>query len=182
MQRGQSHTVGGAAAATGGALAGQSNGFQQVGQTLSSQNNQALDQRSMSKDSHNRQQQFSNRALKNLNAEGRKSQLSGVSGLSASNAPAATSQGQYAVHQKNSSVGAHSIGKKQIASNVLSSGKANNKSTLRQQYGSNGANAARDRRDRMLSVGPNGLSHAIVGQVQGAEIARGDGQNPGTGK
>lgn len=118
----------------------------------------------MSKDSHNRQQQFSNRALKNLNGEGRKSQLSGGSGPSASNAGATISQGQYAAHQKNSSVGAHSIGKKQqIPSNVLNSGKSNAKSTLRQQYGSNGAVAMRDRRDRMLSVGPNGLSHAIVG-------------------
>lgn len=36
----------------------------------------------------------------------------------------------------------------------------------------------RDRRDRMLSVGPNGLSHAMVGQIQGSEITRGDLQNP----
>lgn len=134
MQRGQSHTVGGAAGMTTvGALVGQSNGFHQVGQTMGNQNNQGLDQRSMSKDSHNRQQQFSNRALKNLNGEGRKSQLSGGSGPSASNAGATISQGQYAAHQKNSSVGAHSIGKKQqMAGNVLGSGKANNKSTLRQ--------------------------------------------------
>ena len=47
----------------------------------------------MSKDSHNRQQQYSNRALKNINGEGRKSQLSGVSGLSAGNAGATISQG-----------------------------------------------------------------------------------------
>lgn len=40
MQRGQSHTVGGAAGMTTvGALVGQSNGFHQVGQTVSSQNN-----------------------------------------------------------------------------------------------------------------------------------------------
>ena len=92
IQRGQSHTVGGGAGmATVGALVGQSNGFQQVSQATGGQNNQGLDQRSMSKDSHNRQQQFSNRALKNLNAEGRKSQLSGVSGLSASNAAATIS-------------------------------------------------------------------------------------------
>ena len=79
MQRGQSHTgAGGAAMTMGGMVASQSNGFH---------NGQGLDQRSMSKDSHNRQQQFSNRALKNMNvAEGRKSQLSGGSGPSASQA------------------------------------------------------------------------------------------------
>lgn len=59
--------------ATVGGLVGQSNGFHPTNQTMGSQNNQALDQRSMSKDSHNRQQQYSNRALKNLNGEGRKS-------------------------------------------------------------------------------------------------------------
>ena len=50
MQRGQSHTVGGGGMTTVGALVGQSNGFH--GQTMGSQ---GLDQRSMSKDSHNRQ-------------------------------------------------------------------------------------------------------------------------------
>lgn len=29
----------------------------------------------------------------------------------------------------------------------------------------------------MLSVGPNGLSHAMVGQMQGSDITRGDLQN-----
>ena len=29
----------------------------------------------------------------------------------------------------------------------------------------------------MLSVGPNGLSHAMVGQMQGTDITRGDLQN-----
>lgn len=29
----------------------------------------------------------------------------------------------------------------------------------------------------MLSVGPNGISHAMVGQIQGTEITRGDMQN-----
>lgn len=72
-------------------------------------------------------------------------------------------------------MGAHSIGKKQQmnANNVLGGGKTNAKSTLRQ--GSNGAMAMRDRRDRMLSVGPNGLSHAMVGQMQGGELPRGEG-------
>ena len=36
----------------------------------------------------------------------------------------------------------------------------------------------RDRRDRMLSVGPNGLSHAIVGQMQGTDMAGAGPQNP----
>ena len=63
-------------------------------------------------------------------------------------------------------------------SNALGSGKGHNKSTLRQQPG-NGAVAMRDRRDRMLSVGPNGLSHAMVGQIQGNDMTRADLQNHG---
>ena len=164
MGRGQSH----GGAITGG-LVGPNGTVQPAGNGL------VLDQRSLSKDSQGRQRQFSNRALlNNINHDGRKSQISGVSGFSQGN-HTATGQGPAHGHSMSNAHGVNASG------SSTANGKKH-KSSLR-QYGvagqgansnggsivPNGMVSNGERRARMLSVGPNGLSHALVGQLAGGQ-------------